>query len=123
MISPATTYTTERLSLNNIADMDLLYKAVYGYERLAGFFRNKYDTAYTGAKFIGYLAYNKQRLPIAFYGVIPTLILYNSKTILAAQSADTMTHPEYRNMGLFTELANLSYALCKQEDLHGIWFS
>jgi GNAT superfamily N-acetyltransferase len=115
MISPDSTYTTERLGLNNIADMDLLYKAVYEHERPVRFFLSKYDTAYTGAKHIGYLAYNQQHQPIAFYGVIPTRVWYNGKTILAAQSADTMTHPDYRNMGLFTELANLTYALCEQE--------
>jgi hypothetical protein len=115
MISPDSPHTTERLGLNNIADMDLLYEAVYGHGRPAGFFLSKYDTAYTGAKYIGYLAYNQQHQPIAFYGVIPTLVWYNGKTILAAQSADTMTHPGYRNMGLFTELANLTYVLCKQE--------
>ncbi|MBC7399373.1 MAG: GNAT family N-acetyltransferase [Mucilaginibacter sp.] len=117
MINPESRYITERLGLNNIADMDLLYKAVYGSERSSGFFTNKYDTGYTGAKYIGYLAYNQQHHPIAFYGVIPTLIWYNGKTILTAQSADTMTHPGYRNMGLFTKLANLTYALCKQEGI------
>jgi hypothetical protein len=117
MISPDSLYTTERLGLNNIADMDFLYKAVYKQERPAGFFRNKYDTTYTGAKNIGYLAYNQRHQPIAFYGVIPTVIWYNGKTILAAQSADTMTHPGYRNMRLFTALANLTYTLCKQEGI------
>jgi GNAT superfamily N-acetyltransferase len=117
MISPNSTYTTERLGLNNIADMALLYKAVYGQERPHDFYSKKYDTTYTGAKYIGYLAYDLQHQPIAFYGVIPTVMWYNGKTILAAQSADTMTHPEYRNMGLFTALANLTYALCKQEGI------
>jgi GNAT superfamily N-acetyltransferase len=117
MISPDSTYITERLGPNNIADMDLLYKAVYGHERPVGFFLKKYDTGYTGAKHIGYLAYNQQHQPIAFYGVIPTVIWYNGKTILAAQSADTMTHPGYRNMGLFKALANLTYTLCKQEGI------
>jgi hypothetical protein len=117
MTNPHNTYTTERLSLHNIADMDLLYQAVYGHKRPRGFFSKKYDTKYTGAEYIGYLAYNQQHQPIAFYGVIPTLVRYIGKTILAAQSADTMTHPGYRNIGLFTTLANLTYALCKQEGI------
>lgn len=117
MTDTGSTYTTERLGTNNIADMDLLYKAVYGQERPSGFFLNKYDTAYTGAEHIGYLAYNQQHQPIAFYGVIPTVLWYNGKMILAAQSADTMTHPGYRNMGLFKALANLAYTLCKQEGI------
>src|SRR4051812_11835714 len=121
MISPAKPYTTHRLGLNNIADMDWLHKAVYGHKRPPKFFLNKYNTAYTGAGHVGYLVYNQQQEPVAFYGVIPTLVWYNGKTILAAQSADTMTHPEYRNMGLFKQLANLTYALCRQEGIRFVF--
>jgi hypothetical protein len=72
----------------------------------------KYDTAFTSAKHVGYIAYNKQRLPIAFYAVIPCFIRFGSKIVLSAQSADTMTHPDYRNKGLFVELALRTFQLC-----------
>jgi GNAT superfamily N-acetyltransferase len=121
MTKPVSTYTIEQLGINNIADLALLHKAVYSREQVPGFFQKKYDTAYTGAKYIGYFAYNQHHQPIGFYGVIPTLLWYDGKAILAAQSADTMTHSDYRNLGLFTELANLTYALCKTEGVRLIF--
>jgi GNAT superfamily N-acetyltransferase len=110
-------YTVKRLNVNSIADISRLDALVYQRKPAIEFFLKKYNTVYTGAKYIGFIAYNNQNQPIAFYGVIPTLLWYNGHTILAAQSADTMTHPEYRNMGLFTELANLTYDLCSEENI------
>src|SRR4051812_25684876 len=98
-------YTIERLSQSNINHVALLHSMVYNRVPSIDFFLKKYETSYTGAAYIGYIAYNANRLPIAYYGVIPTLISYSDKTILAAQSADTMTHPKFRYAGLFTSLA------------------
>lgn len=117
MISPRDTLLIERLSAENIDDLSALHQAVYQRRPAAGYFANKYDTGYTGAKYIGYLAYNQLKQPVAFYGVIPTLLWYGDKRVLAAQSADTMTHPGYRNLGLFTRLANHAYTLCKLEGI------
>jgi GNAT superfamily N-acetyltransferase len=107
-----TPYTITRLSNTNITDLAKLYTAVYGKEQPQNYFRLKYDTAYTGAEFIGFIAYHREA-PIAFYGVIPCFIVNNGSKLLTAQSADTMTHPDYRNKGLFVELANLTFQLCK----------
>lgn len=90
MTNAAKTYTTERLSVNNIADLAVLNLAVYGREPAPGFFQKKYDTVYTGTNHIGFIAYNLQHLPIAFYGVIPTMLWGNGQAVLAAQSADTI---------------------------------
>ena len=117
MTNPNKTYAIERLCIHNIADLSRLHEAVYRRKQADGFFENKYDTIYTGAKYVGYFAYNEQHQPMAFYGVIPTVLWHDKCTILAAQSADTMTHPDYRNRGLFTELANHTYALCKTEGI------
>lgn len=105
----------ERLSTENLNNLAKLHYAVYQRHPAADHFLRKYDTAYTGAKYIGYFAYNKARQPVAFYGVIPTLLWHEGKSIIAAQSADTMTHPDYRGLGLFVKLANHTYTLCKLE--------
>jgi hypothetical protein len=47
MTKPVSTYTIERLGINNIADLTVLHKAVYCREQVPGFFQKKYDTAYT----------------------------------------------------------------------------
>jgi hypothetical protein len=110
-------YTVKRLSINSIADLARLDALVYQRKPAIGFFLKKYNTVYTGVNYIGFIAYNNQNQPIAFYGVIPTLLWYNGRTILVAQSVDAMTHSEYRNMGLFTELANLTDDLCRKENI------
>lgn len=49
----------------------------------------------------------------AFYCVIPWWVQLEGRKILAAQSADTMTHPDHRNKGLFVTLARKTYELAK----------
>src|SRR5450432_3736426 len=89
-------YRIERLNKYNLKDLDALYKKLYGHDPPGLFFQKKYDTAYTGAECLGYFAYNRQNVAIAYYGVLPCFIEYENKLFLSAQSGDTMTHPEYR---------------------------
>ncbi|TSJ43193.1 GNAT family N-acetyltransferase [Mucilaginibacter corticis] len=121
MTNAAKTYTTERLSVSNIADLAVLNMAVYGRELPLGFFQKKYDTVYTGTSHVGFIAYNLKHLPIAFYGLVPTLLWYKGGTILAAQSVDTMTHPDYRGLGLFVKLAEQTYRICGAEGIRLIF--
>ena len=107
-------YTVERLTASNIVDVELLHSAVYGRDVTPGFFAKKYNTAFTGAEFTGFMAYTERRQPIAFYAVIPCFIKSAGDIILAAQSADTMTHPAHRNRGLFVELALTTFQLCRE---------
>jgi len=110
-------YTIVRLSNDNLADLEQLYKAVYGSAIRTGFYREKYATAYTGVTLVGYIAYSPQHEPVAYYGVIPCFIEHAGARILAAQSADTMTHPGYRYKGMFAELSRLTFALCREEGI------
>ncbi len=107
-------YTVVRLSQDNISDLARLHKDVYGSDMEPGYFKRKYETDFTGVSYVGYIAYNRPNLPVAFYGVIPCFIQHHEKVILAAQSADTMTHPQYRYKGMFVELSNMTFELCKQ---------
>lgn len=113
-----TEYTIERLNKNNLKDLEKLYAAVYGKPASNNFFFKKYDTAYTGARYIGFIAYNNDGTPVAYYGVIPCFIQYGNNVILSAQSADTMTHPKHRYKGLFVKLSTCTFALCRIENIH-----
>ncbi|GAA3977286.1 GNAT family N-acetyltransferase [Mucilaginibacter dorajii] len=106
-----------KLSAANLGDVTKLHAAVYGKTPAPGFFERKYNTAYASAEHIGFIAYNRQIKPIAFYGVIPCFMLIDGKEVLCAQSADTMTHPDYRNKGLFVELAKRTFELCTQSGI------
>jgi hypothetical protein len=115
-------YVIQRLTKDNIGDMARLYTAVYGKTCPKGFFEKKYDSKYTGVEYIGYLAYSEaDNTPIAFYGVIPCFMEYDGTLILAAQSTDTMTHPEFRFKGMFVELSNLTFALCRENNIKFIF--
>jgi hypothetical protein len=118
---PKKEYSIERLSKNNLGDLDKLHHAVYSKHHPADYFEKKYDTAYLGVEYLGYIAYNSQHTPIAYYGVIPCFIRYNNQLYMAAQSVDTMTHPKYRFKGLFVQLANLTYDLCQEEGINLIF--
>lgn len=105
-------YALKRLDARNLADVERLHRAVYGTQPAPDYFRKKYDTRFAGAQYVGFLAYAGQT-PVAFYGVLPCFLEVEGKTVLAAQSADTMTHPGHRNKGLFVQLALLTFQLCR----------
>lgn len=115
---PDTDFRIERFSAGHLPALTALYHAVYNRHAPQGYFEKKYDTAYTGKQFIGYIAYAPDGVAAGYYGVIPCMLLYNGETITAAQSADTMTHPGYRLKGMFVELSERSFALCRQEGIN-----
>lgn len=115
MIEVATDqYTVARLSPANIDELAVLHHAVYGKTVAADLFPKKYDTAFTGVQHVGLIAYNADKVAVAFYGVIPCFIEYGGQLFLAAQSADTMTHPKHRFKGMFVDLSNKTFELCKE---------
>jgi len=110
-------YRIERLNFSKLKDLNVLYEAVYGHMPAKNFFQKKYDTAYTGKSYIGYIAYNNNNIPVAYYGVLPCFIQYKNQIILSAQSGDTMTHPLFRYKGMFVELSKITFDLCKAEGM------
>ena len=110
-------YAFARLDATNLKDLYTLFAAVYNKPCPQSYFERKYDTAYTGVTYIGYLAYLDTR-PVAYYGVVPTVLSIRQQRVLAAQSCDTMTHPAHQKKGLFVKLAKQTIDLAKQEGIH-----
>ena len=110
-------YKIARLDEDKLPDVSRLHQKIYGITPKENYFHEKYDTSYTGVMHIGFLAYDKNNEPVAFYGVIPCFIQLGNRIVPAAQSADTMTHPSHRNKGLFTRLATLTFELCRQDGI------
>jgi hypothetical protein len=107
-------YNVARLDKVRFPDLAHLHKIVYRTNPGNDHFQRKYDTSYTGLENIGFLAYDAAGEPVAFYGVIPCFIQCGDQIVLAAQSADTMTHTDHRNKGLFMKLARMTFDLCKE---------
>jgi hypothetical protein len=106
-------YSVARLSKDNLEDLAFLHLEVYGTPKPGVYFLKKYNTAYTGVENVGFIAYSRERKPVAFYGVIPCFIQFEKEVILVAQSADSMTHRLHRSRGLFNELSNMTFDLCR----------
>lgn len=111
-------YSLQPFSMESYPQMNTLFVASFQKELDWNSFQKKYDTASLGHPVIGYLAIHKAtRNPAAYYGVFPLKILIDGKTILAAQSGDTMTHPDHRKKGLFTYLAKLCFDECRAKGI------
>jgi hypothetical protein len=106
-------YAIKRIDASMLKDLEDLHTLVYGSRPTPQHFPRKYDTAYTGFSFVGFMAYHADGEPLAYYGVLPCFMEYKGGVVLAAQSADTMTNPKYRYKGLFVELSLITFQLCK----------
>ncbi len=114
-------YVYKRLDDDEVASVGRLLGLIHGVPPDAAALTKKYRTGAFGAENIGFLAYPREKLlastgpamPAAYYGVFPLAIQYDGREVLAAQSGDTVTHPDHRGKGLFIELARQTYALAQ----------
>jgi hypothetical protein len=113
-----TTYTFKKLTIENLSDLIPIYENAFGKIVTNEFLINKMNPKIFGENCIGYIAYNQNKTPSAFYGVYPCQIEYQGKLFLAAQSGDTMTHSAHTGKGLFTQLAQKTYDYCKENGFH-----
>lgn len=97
-----------------IPEFIALFKTSFGKSVSSEHVAKKYETRKLGGSYIGYMAFHNE-LPIAYYGVLPVPFVLEGREITAVQSADTMTHPDYRRHGLFPLLATKTYELAKSE--------
>jgi hypothetical protein len=108
-------YTIKQFTKDDIPALEELHKAVYGQAKPPGYYPKKYDVAFTGKQPLGYIVYDNNRQPMAYYGVLPCFMKAGNNLVLAAQSADSMTHPQLQAKGLFTELSKKTFELCRSE--------
>jgi hypothetical protein len=97
-----------------------LYKSAFKKDYTLSYLQKKFDTIRFGAEYIGYIAFYNEKA-IACYVVFPCNMIYKGQTILAAQSGDTMTHPQHRGKGLFKLLAEKTFELAKNENVKFIF--
>jgi hypothetical protein len=97
-----------------------LYKETSNYNKNISFVEKKYNTNIFGRSNIGYLAFERDNVA-SYYGVFPIYLTYKGVDYLAAQSGDTLTHPNYQKKGLFTFLAKITYQLALQENIQFVF--
>lgn len=114
-------YTYKRVDESCYEDLVYLFKAAFNTKTTTDYYRGKMNTGYLGVTHLGYLAYDSNNKPAAFYGVFPYQMEYKGQLYLAAQSGDTMTHPQHTGKGLFTALGKMTYELAKKEGIQFIF--
>ena len=111
-------YDFIRLNSENFSDLLDLMTVINGVAPDPIQLQRKYETQAIGAPHIGFLAYAKgEKKAAAFYGVFPVRLYLDHAEVLAAQSGDTMTHPNHRGKGLFIALAQKTYTVAAQEGI------
>ena len=111
-------YSIKRFQQEHIGEVNNLFEIAFQKPSKESLFEKKFNTILCGASPIGFIAYDENNAPVAFYGVYPCTMIYRGKRFLVAQSGDTMTLPEHQGKGLFTQLAKLTYEACKSEGIH-----
>ena len=107
-------YTIERISRARLKDLVFLHAHCFGKKISLRYYQQKFNTAAFGAAYVGYIAYDDQGAPAAYYGVYPCKIIYNETVVTGAVSGDTMTHSDHRGKGHFVQLAQKTFELAKQ---------
>jgi hypothetical protein len=120
--TPSGSYRYVRISPDMYPLLKSLFELVFKKKITLREFINKYHTApIAGIDAIGYLALDEQNNPAAYYGVFPCLYFSKGKTVLIAQSGDTMTHPSHQGKGLFVYLAQLTYQTAMAEGVQFVF--
>lgn len=108
-------YYFKQVNADNIKDIQYLIHKVYNQLRDIEVIKKKYNTGVFGSYTIGYLAYAEEDdEPAGYYGVFPCQFIFQNQVYYAAQSGDTMTHPNHRKKGLFVTLAKKTYEKAKE---------
>ena len=114
-------YKIIKLNEHNRKDLLIIYKDAFGYDISLDYLQKKQGLRNKDFCSVGFLAYDQDHCPVAFYGVYPCKIEFKGKYYLAAQSGDTMTHSSHTGKGLFTKLALETYQYCKENGFHCVF--
>jgi len=107
-------YKIRRLETKYFSDLVTISQSAFGLTPKESYFIMKNDTKLWGDPHLGFIAFDTNDKPAAFYGVYACVIEVDGKEIKVVQSGDTMTHKDHTGKGLFTKLAQMTYDLCKE---------
>ncbi|MEQ8691625.1 MAG: GNAT family N-acetyltransferase [Pseudomonadales bacterium] len=114
-------YEFRRIAPTDLAGISNLFEMSFGSPMSVEALTHKLDTERFGAAYIGYLAIAPDGTFAAYYALYPVRMRVGGQEIIAAQSGDTMTHPEHRKRGLFLKLAEHTYTLAAEEGVQLVY--
>lgn len=117
----ATEYRIERFTATDIPVIARLHRRVNGSSITEAELERKFDTGAVGGEVIGYIAFAADGSPAAYYGIFPLRVTDGERVILAAQSGNTMTHPDHQGRGLFKRLGRVTFEAAAQEGIEFVF--
>jgi predicted N-acetyltransferase YhbS len=96
-----------------------LFTDVFGVERPESHHHWKFDNNPAGPQILA-IAEDRGRI-VGQYALWPMRLTVGRETVSAAQSLDTMTHPDYRGQGMFTRLAREAMEYAKDKDVEVLY--
>lgn len=106
----------------NINDVDgilALYKTVFDKEISKEVYIKKFFENPDGNPIVAVACSNESI--VGQYALWPTNLIIKGNEIKAAQSLDTMTHPDFRGKGMFTKLANECMRYAKMQNIEVLY--
>jgi len=105
-------YIMRRFSLSDVEKSIQLLTTVFGTQFTTEWWKWKYQqnpAGFYGEQGDIWVAESSNEI-VGYYAVLPVKMSYYSKITIAAQSVDTATHPNYRGLGIFSNLARNVYS-------------
>jgi GNAT superfamily N-acetyltransferase len=106
-MSETTTYDIRAAGPDDFDDLRALYKLVWGYNRPEVFDRWRYTC--NGTTWSPIALADREGLLGGAYILWPAMLRVGGERVAGAQSMDTMTHPDFRGQGVFTNLADACF--------------
>ncbi|MBK7855150.1 MAG: GNAT family N-acetyltransferase [Bacteroidetes bacterium] len=108
-------YTLERVTWETLPKLLPLYKSVFKQNLPLAFVQGKFKCNANGKDTLAFIAVANDGTVAAYYNVLPYVISYKQKEMLAVQSCVAMTHDEHRGKGLFPLLGKAVHDLARDE--------
>lgn len=108
-------YALKRVEYSILPELLPLYKDVFNQDLPLEFLQGKFKCNANGKDTLAYIAVANDGTVAAYYNVLPYMINYKNKEMLAVQSCVAMTHAAHRGKGLFPLLGKAVHDLARDE--------
>ena len=114
-------YEIRKIGAERLGDLDGIFRSAFNEAPPLDELKAKHATEFAGLRDLGYAAYTPNGEPAGYYGVFPLRLRVAGKSVLAAQSGDTMVHKAHEGKRLFTRLARLTYDDAREQGVKSVY--
>ena len=114
-------YDIRKIGVERLGDLIGIFESAFNQAPPLGELQAKHSTEFAGTRDLGYVAYAPDGMPAGYYGVFPLRLRLDGRSVLAAQSGDTMVHKAHEGRRLFTRLARLAYEEARENGVKTVY--